>query len=202
MKKLIEKRNDRFVRAVEEYVSWFYWRTWDSRSARRLLEVIPENEDPVQLLKSSAREHVPVNPATAKSKQDLVPISLQTIPDSKDRQTIDDIIEEIEASESYKDQITDRRIFEAKEGRVGESARRYPNWRLSQYGEGVLKVPLTRAIMNALESSRKITSFYTHQAAAIDAVREGKHVIVSTSTASGKSVIYQVCILFQAVTRH
>ena len=53
--------------------------------------------------------------------------------------------------------------------------------------------------MNALESSRKITSFYTHQAAAIDAVREGKHVIVSTSTASGKSVIYQVCILFQAI---
>lgn len=56
---------------------------------------------------------------------------------------------------------------------------------------GVLKVPLSSAISQALQESRKISSFYTHQAVAIEAVREGKHVIVSTSTASGKSVIYQ-----------
>lgn len=57
---------------------------------------------------------------------------------------------------------------------------------------GVLAVPISDIIMQALRDSRKILSFYTHQAAAIDAIREGKNVIVSTSTASGKSVIYQV----------
>jgi replicative superfamily II helicase len=46
----------------------------------------------------------------------------------------------------------------------------------------------------ALQGSRKITSLYSHQAAAIDAIARGKNVIVSTSTASGKSVIYQVHI--------
>jgi DEAD/DEAH box helicase domain-containing protein len=52
--------------------------------------------------------------------------------------------------------------------------------------------PLSETIMKALHDSRKITSLYSHQAAAIDAIARGKNVIVSTSTASGKSVIYQV----------
>lgn len=57
---------------------------------------------------------------------------------------------------------------------------------------GILAVPISHTITRALRDSRKISTFYTHQAAAIDAIREGKNVIVSTSTASGKSVIYQV----------
>ncbi|KAF5373039.1 hypothetical protein D9758_001725 [Tetrapyrgos nigripes] len=47
----------------------------------------------------------------------------------------------------------------------------------------------------ALRNSRGIESFYTHQAAAINAIWENKDVIVSTPTASGKSVIYQVPLL-------
>lgn len=49
--------------------------------------------------------------------------------------------------------------------------------------------------MQGLQQSRSISAFYTHQVAAINALDEGKHVIVSTSTASGKSVIYQVPFL-------
>ncbi len=56
--------------------------------------------------------------------------------------------------------------------------------------------------MNALKHSRKIAEFYIHQTAAIDAIRQGKHVIVSTSTASGKSVIYQVSVFVSYITRH
>jgi superfamily II DNA/RNA helicase len=56
--------------------------------------------------------------------------------------------------------------------------------------------PLSETILKALQDSRKITSLYSHQAAAIDAIARGKNVIVSTSTASGKSVIYQVHISF------
>ena len=52
--------------------------------------------------------------------------------------------------------------------------------------------PLSETISQALRDSRKITSLYTHQVAAINALGQGKNVIVSTSTASGKSVIYQV----------
>ena len=52
--------------------------------------------------------------------------------------------------------------------------------------------PLSETIMKALQDSQKIMSLYSHQAAAINAIAQGKNVIVSTSTASGKSVIYQV----------
>lgn len=58
-------------------------------------------------------------------------------------------------------------------------------------GTGSLDIPLSDSISQALKDSRKITSLYTHQVAAINALSQGKDVIVSTSTASGKSVIYQ-----------
>jgi len=43
--------------------------------------------------------------------------------------------------------------------------------------------------------SRKISTFYSHQARAIEEIRSGRNVVVSTSTASGKSVVYQVPLL-------
>ncbi|RKO99136.1 hypothetical protein CXG81DRAFT_14955, partial [Caulochytrium protostelioides] len=40
-----------------------------------------------------------------------------------------------------------------------------------------------------------ITQLYTHQADVMDALHDGQHVVVSTPTASGKSLVYQVPIL-------
>lgn len=121
MRNLVKKRNERFVQAVEECA---YSLTPSNLelvlTLRRLLQVLPEMEDPVELLKSSAREHLPVNPSSVKAEEGHIPISLQTIPDSKDRESIDEVIEEIKASDWYAEQIIDRRIFEAKEGREGE----------------------------------------------------------------------------------
>lgn len=57
-----------------------------------------------------------------------------------------------------------------------------------------LDPPLSDTISGALRDSRKITTLYAHQVTAIDRLAEQRHVIVSTSTASGKSVIYQVRI--------
>ena len=57
---------------------------------------------------------------------------------------------------------------------------------------GIPDPPLSGPISVALRDARKITTLYTHQTDAIAALSEGKDVIVSTSTASGKSVIYQV----------
>jgi hypothetical protein len=60
---------------------------------------------------------------------------------------------------------------------------------------GELSTPLSDSIKKGLQDARSINRFYSHQAAAINAIAEGKHVIVSTATASGKSVIYQVPVL-------
>jgi DEAD/DEAH box helicase domain-containing protein len=40
-----------------------------------------------------------------------------------------------------------------------------------------------------------VKQFYSHQAEAINHILEGKHLVISTSTASGKSVIYNLPIL-------
>ncbi|KLO10412.1 DEAD/H helicase [Schizopora paradoxa] len=156
--KLIERRNERFVEAVNE-----------------LINATPSGEDPVQVLQAAARDHVPINPTAVDVLDEQGP---QTIPNSNERASIEELIEDIKLSNLYRDQIVDRRIFPAKEARLGQ---------VSQ--------PLSDAIMDALRQSRKITEFYIHQSRAIDAIRQGKHVIVSTSTASGKSVIYQVPVL-------
>ncbi|KAG8217199.1 hypothetical protein J3R82DRAFT_5282 [Butyriboletus roseoflavus] len=97
---------------------------------------------------------------------------------SEERPSIDEVIQEIRDQEWYKDQIIDRRTFDAREAR-----------------EGNLDEPLSETIQQALRDARKITSLYSHQAAAINAIVKKRHVIVSTSTASGKSVIYQVPLL-------
>ncbi|ODV91043.1 hypothetical protein CANCADRAFT_57410 [Tortispora caseinolytica NRRL Y-17796] len=50
-------------------------------------------------------------------------------------------------------------------------------------------------ILAALKDGFGVTRCYSHQAKAIDAVMNGKDVIITTKTASGKSLIYQVPIL-------
>ncbi|KIK45797.1 hypothetical protein CY34DRAFT_777472 [Suillus luteus UH-Slu-Lm8-n1] len=142
-----------------------------------LMKATPEGEVSMDLLQAAARDHIPVNPSAKKAlpandSQNLI------IPEPKDRPSIDDILLEIQKQQWYKNQIVDRRTFEEKVAI-----------------EGSLAEPLSHTIQQALRESRNITSLYYHQAAAINAIAQRKHVIVSTSTASGKSVIYQVPLL-------
>jgi ATP-dependent helicase YprA (DUF1998 family) len=60
---------------------------------------------------------------------------------------------------------------------------------------GQVSRPLSEAILKAFEKVRSVMSFYSHQASAIDSLMNGRNVVVSTSTASGKSVIYQVWLV-------
>ncbi|TFY81755.1 hypothetical protein EWM64_g2254 [Hericium alpestre] len=159
VKKLVEKRNEAFNRAVDE-----------------LLEASSvSSEEPVALLKAAARDHVPVDPAArallafTDSKREG-----QAIPDSAGRPSIIQTIVDVEEESWYDDEISWRRTFEAKDGKIA-----------------TLDAPLSESIQHALSEARGITSLYTHQAAAISALARNEHVIVSTSTASGKSVIYQ-----------
>jgi DEAD/DEAH box helicase domain-containing protein len=43
--------------------------------------------------------------------------------------------------------------------------------------------------------ARGVAGLFTHQAAAVDAVLGGQHVVVATSTASGKSLCYNIPVL-------
>ncbi|KAJ3815694.1 hypothetical protein F5876DRAFT_71708 [Lentinula aff. lateritia] len=160
-KKLVEKRNDRFIKAVDE-----------------LLAATSSADDPVSLLQAAAREHIPVDPEHIKHHTFVDETMHMPIPDSEDRASIHDIFVELQKQHWYQDQIVDHRIIEAREGQTGS-----------------LDPPLSATIQKALQSSRNITSLYIHQTAAISALDYGKDVIVSTSTASGKSVIYQVPLL-------
>ena len=53
---------------------------------------------------------------------------------------------------------------------------------------------LPPALQEAL-ARRGVARFYTHQAEAIDAARAGRHVMVATGTASGKTLCYNVPVL-------
>ena len=51
------------------------------------------------------------------------------------------------------------------------------------------------ARLNGVLRTRGIDQLYTHQAAAIDGVLRGEHVCVVTSTASGKTLCYNLPVL-------
>jgi DEAD/DEAH box helicase domain-containing protein len=53
------------------------------------------------------------------------------------------------------------------------------------------------AVVGELLAARGIDALYSHQAAACDLIRAGKHVAVATPTASGKSLIYLLPVLEQ-----
>jgi DEAD/DEAH box helicase domain-containing protein len=57
-----------------------------------------------------------------------------------------------------------------------------------------LKRPLLRSLVEAIRAGG-LTQLYSHQAQAIDAARDGQHVVVATSTASGKTLCYNVPVL-------
>lgn len=87
-------------------------------------------------------------------------------------------LDALRQSPSYRGQIAHVKYFPAREAVYGELSR-----------------PLPAALHHKVHHQLKIKRFYRHQAMAINALREGKHVIVSTSTASGKSLIYNVPVL-------
>src|SRR5207247_2210801 len=64
--------------------------------------------------------------------------------------------------------------------------------RPASYGE--LAEPLPRALAAVLDA-QEIMRLYSHQAQAIDLARAGKHVVVATGTASGKSLAYHIPVL-------
>ena len=56
------------------------------------------------------------------------------------------------------------------------------------------KKPLPEEIINVMNESG-INRLYKHQADAVDIIRSGHHVVVSTPTASGKTFIYNIPVI-------
>ena len=56
------------------------------------------------------------------------------------------------------------------------------------------RTPLSPPVRDAL-AARGIKSLYSHQAGAVDHIMEGRHVAIVTSTASGKTICYNIPVL-------
>ncbi|KAI0317304.1 P-loop containing nucleoside triphosphate hydrolase protein [Amylostereum chailletii] len=146
----------------------------------QLISATPDDGDPVALLKAAGKDCAPVNPASLfhNAFSDSHGEEPSVVPSSEDRPSIGSVVDLIQKELWYAGEIQDKRTFEAREGHLG-----------------VLDPPFSESIQHAFLESRNISTMYSHQAEAISALTKGKDVIVSTSTASGKSVIYQAPIL-------
>ncbi|EER28415.1 hypothetical protein D8B26_004757 [Coccidioides posadasii str. Silveira] len=136
-----------------------------------------EGVDPVAKLEAEKDVYLPVSGSPGINTPAAAKLPMQ-IP--KDRKSISEIIAEIREQEWYTGQIVPNghRVFDAQ---------------LAIYGE--LNFQLSQNVVNALYNTKGITQIYSHQAEAINNLHDGHDVIVSTSTSSGKSLIYQVPML-------
>ncbi|KAI3323406.1 P-loop containing nucleoside triphosphate hydrolase protein [Xylariaceae sp. AK1471] len=140
---------------------------------------VEEKLDPEVMLRQEAEAYMPApsEPESAASKQDL-----STLPKSipKERKSIPEIVQELKDSSWYTGQIVPdgHRVFDAQEAIYGE-----------------LDFLLSQDMVNALYNAKGIVQFYAHQAKAINSLQAGRNVVVSTSTSSGKSLIYQLPVL-------
>lgn len=91
-------------------------------------------------------------------------------------------LKDITGERKYRDQIVHVRAIEARDASYAEPAGKIPE------------------AMRSLLRKQNIHQLYTHQAAAIDAISEGRDVVIVTSTASGKTLCYNLpvaCSLLQ-----
>ncbi|KAL4903606.1 hypothetical protein BDW74DRAFT_155830 [Aspergillus multicolor] len=140
-----------------------------------------ENIDPVEQLEKEKDGFIPVPPDYESGSGSGVPAKVQG-PIPKDRKTMAEIIDEMRSLDWYTGQIVPdgHRAFDAQPAVYGD-----------------LKFALSQDLVNALYNTKGITRFYSHQAEAINHLHDGHSVIVSTSTSSGKSLIYQVPMLHE-----
>jgi DEAD/DEAH box helicase domain-containing protein len=64
---------------------------------------------------------------------------------------------------------------------------------------GKLDEPLEPALQDCLDE-HGLSRLYSHQATAINHVRAGKNAIIATSSASGKSLVYNICVMQSMLT--
>ncbi|RMY88267.1 hypothetical protein D0864_06678 [Hortaea werneckii] len=147
-----------------------------------LNECAEQNCDPVAKLEEEHQSYIPL--PTESRGNTPAPEASDSLPKviPSERKSIPEIIQELKSSEWYTEQIVPdgHRVFDPQEAVYGS-----------------LSFPLSQDLVNALYNTRNIESLYSHQTEAINALHDGQNVIVSTSTSSGKSLIYQIPVLHQ-----
>jgi DEAD/DEAH box helicase domain-containing protein len=96
---------------------------------------------------------------------------------SAKKPTIGQVIAQLKQQPGYRGQIVHEERLPARRARYGRLSAPLP--------------PALTAAMKANDTDR----LYSHQAQAINAVRAGQHVIVTTPTGSGKSLVYHLPVL-------
>lgn len=143
---------------------------------------VDDKLDPLLTLQESVQDHVPQ--PTQIAEEEARKKRLATLPSTipAERKSIPEIINEIKALDWYSGQIVPdgHRVFDPQEAIYGE-----------------LNFPLSQSLVNALYNVKGINKVYAHQAEAINNLHDGHHVIISTSTSSGKSLIYQLPVLHE-----
>ncbi|MCJ1370725.1 hypothetical protein MMC20_001938 [Loxospora ochrophaea] len=165
MMKLIEKRNTKFTSAVNAFLNQC------AADAVDAVATLQDNEKPYIPVPSDSRGNTPAPTNLGAQPPPTIP---------KERKSVAEIIAEIKAMEWYTGQVVPdgHRVFDPQEPIYGD-----------------LTFQLSQNLVNALYNTRGITQLYSHQAEAINNLHEGHHVIVATSTSSGKSLIYQIPML-------
>ncbi|KAK9422609.1 putative DEAD/DEAH box helicase [Seiridium unicorne] len=145
-----------------------------------------EKMDPELVLRQEAESFIP---SPTQSKEVTPKPDSSTLPKTipTERKSIPEIVQELKDSSWYTGQIVPdgHRVFDAQAPVHGD-----------------LDFLLSQDMVNALYNTRGITQFYAHQTEAINHLRAGKHVVVSTSTSSGKSLIYQLPVLHALEKNH
>ena len=145
-----------------------------------------EDKNPDVTLREEAEAYIPV-PSISRSLTPKPDFSVLPKSIPKERKSVSDIIKELKESEWYTDQIVPdgHRVFDPQEAIYGD-----------------LNFQLSQDLVNALFNTKNITQLYAHQAEAINNLHDGHHVIVATSTSSGKSLIYQIPVLHALEADH
>ncbi|KAM0354085.1 hypothetical protein ACHAPU_001120 [Fusarium lateritium] len=144
-----------------------------------LNKCVGDKVDPLETLKEQTKTYVPVATAPEEYEPEK---AAESIPESipKERKSVPEIVQELKESPWYTGQIVPdgHRVFEKQEPVHGD-----------------LDFLLSQNLVNALYNAKGITQFFAHQSEALNSLHDGKHVVVSTSTSSGKSLIYQVPVI-------
>lgn len=136
--------------------------------------------DPVIVLEHEKDSLIPTPPVRSGTNTPVFARPPRQIP--KERKSIAEIIAEIREMEWYTAQIVPdgHRVFDPQPPIYGD-----------------LNFQLSQNLVNALYNTKGILQLYSHQAEAINNLYDGHNVIVSTSTSSGKSLIYQIPMLHE-----
>ena len=136
---------------------------------------------PVATLEARGKEYTPI-PFDGRESSPALALKNTPLSIPKERDSIARIIADIKALEWYTGQIVPdgHRVFDPQQPIFGD-----------------LRFQLSQNLVNALYNSRGITQLYSHQAEAINNLYDGSNVIISTSTSSGKSLIYQIPMLHE-----